>query len=129
MNKLKRISAVTIVLAAVALLGLVTVTRMGAQGTQSQTIHVTITPNSTPTGPPTVKPESVSVGRHDQVEWTCSSGCDFTVAFTESNRKPFNQRAFDKAHPKSGTPTGPPGTYKYSVIVGQGVADPQIIVH
>lgn len=127
MTKWKRIGAVTVVVAALAVVGLVT--KMGAQGNQPNTIQVTITPNATPTGPPTVQPENVTVGAQDQVEWSCPSGCDFTVAFTEATRKPFNQRAFDNAHPKSGTPTGPPGTYKYSVIVGQGVADPQIIVH
>jgi hypothetical protein len=124
MKKLKILSAVVIILSAATVLYLDK--PMGAQGT---TVTVTITPNSDPTGPPTVMPDQASITKTQQVEWTCSTGCDFTVVFTQESRKPFKGRIFGKANPKSGVPTGPPGKYKYSVIVGQGSVDPQIIVH
>jgi len=127
MRRLKWIAAVTIVLSAATMLCLVKV--MSAQGTPSQTIVITITPN--PTGPPTVNPDSVDVykSKDQQVEWTCSNGCDFTVNFPTSQAKPFNDFTFSNAHPKSGVPTGPPGKYPYTVTVGKGSTDPMIIVH
>ena len=127
MTKLKLITAVAIVLSAATALYLVK--PLGARGANPETITVTITPNEDPTGPPSVSPDPVHVSHNQEVEWTCSNGCDFTVAFTESDRKPFSNRIFGKANPKSGLPSGPPGTYKYSVIVGQGSVDPQIIIH
>ncbi len=129
MKKLKWIGAVAIPLSVATVV--FTVAMMRAQGTESQTITVTITPNSNPAGPPSVNPESVDVykDKNQQVEWTCSTGCDFTVQFPTSGAKPFNDSTFTKANPKSGVPTGPPGTYPYRVTVGQGSTDPQIIVH
>lgn len=127
MKKLKWMGAVVILALVATVVGTVVMTR--AQGANPQAITVTITPNSDPTGPPSVSPDPVTVGNNQEVEWTCSTGCDFTVTFTETTRKPFRNRSFDKANPRSGVPTGPPGTYKYSVIVGEGVADPQVIVH
>lgn len=127
MTKYKWISAIAALLFAVAAIGWVTT--LGAQGNPPHTVEVKITPNANPTGPPTVVPEAAEVGRQDQVEWSCTSGCNFTVVFTEPGRKPFKGRVFDNTHRKSGTPTGPPGKYEYSVIVGQGSTDPQIIVH
>lgn len=127
MKKLKLLGAAAIILSVAAVV--CTVVMVRAQGTSPQTITVTITPNSDPTGPPSVSPDPVSVSHNQEVEWVCSNGCDFTVVFTEQTRKPFNGRIFDKANPKSGVPTGPPGKYKYSVIVGEGSVDPQIIVH
>ena len=90
-------------------------------------IPVTITPGAKADDPPKVVPATVEVGRNDQVEWTCSTGCDFDVTFTYS-MKPFNDRAFNKNKPRSGHPTGAPGKYKYSVIVGGGLLDPDVIV-
>jgi hypothetical protein len=126
MTTFKKISAVAAVLALAVAVGFVI--PVGAQPSATHNVDVTITPNSDPTQPPTVTPDSATVGAHDQINWTCSTGCDFTVVFTESYRKPFKNRAFDNSHSKSGRPTGPPGQYKYSVIVGEGVADPIIIV-
>ena len=130
MKTLKRIGAVAIVLLVAVVVGLVA-TRMGAQGNQPQTYQIKITPNATYGQPPTVQPESVPVGAQDQVEWSCTTttNCDFTVVFTESGRKPFRGRVFTNTHRRSGKPTGPPGTYKYSVIANGGSADPTIIVH
>lgn len=127
MKRLKWIGAVTVILSAATMLCLVKM--VSAQGTPSETITITITPN--PTGPPTVDPDSVDVykSKDQQVEWTCSNDCDFTVTFPKSHGKPFNDLSFDKAHPKSGVPTGPPGTYPYTVKVGTASTDPQIIVH
>ena len=127
MKKLKFLCAVVIFLSAATVLYMVK--PMGAQGANPETITVTITPNEDPTGPPSVSPDPVTVSHSQEVEWTCSNDCDFTVVFTEQSRKPFNGRIFGKAKPKSGVPTGPPGKYKYSVIVGEGSVDPQIIVH
>jgi hypothetical protein len=129
MKKWKMVSAVAIILSVATVM--CTVAIMRAQGTEPQTITVTITPNSNPAGPPSVNPESVDVykNQNQQVEWTCSTGCDFTVNFPKSHAKPFNDSSFSKAHPKSGVPTGAPGKYPYIVKVGQGSTDPQIIVH
>jgi hypothetical protein len=127
MRKFKLLGAAAIILSIASVV--CTVVMIRAQGTSPQTITVTITPNSDPTGPPSVSPDPVSVSQNQEVEWVCSNGCDFTVVFTQQTRKPFNGRIFDKANPKSGVPTGPPGKYKYSVIVGEGSLDPQIIVH
>jgi len=128
MKTLKRIGAVAIVLLVAVVVGLVA-TRMGAQGNQPQTYQIKITPNADPTLAPTVQPESVPVGPQDQVQWSCTTGCSFTAAFTEPSRKPFKNRIFNNSHSKSGHPTGPPGTYKYSVMVNGAIADPTIIVH
>jgi plastocyanin len=88
---------------------------------------VTITPVS-PTNPTLkVTPDSVEVGRHDEVEWICSTVCEFDVTFTDS-MKPFKDRSFNKNKPKSGHPTGAPGKYKYTVIVGGDIIDPDVIV-
>jgi hypothetical protein len=127
MKKVKFLGAVVIILSAATVLYLVK--PMGAQETEPETITVTITPN--PTGPPTVDPDSVDLykDKNQQVEWTCSTGCDFTVNFPTSHAKPFSDSAFSKAHPKSGVPTGPPGRYPYNVKVGDSSGDPQIIVH
>lgn len=126
MKRLKLISAVTIILSAVTMLYVVKV--MKAQ-TANETIVITITPN--PTGPPTVNPDSVDLykSKDQQAEWTCSGGCNFTVTFPTSHAKPFSDSTFSTAHPKSGVPTGPPGTYPYTVTVGKASTDPQIIVH
>jgi hypothetical protein len=126
MTAFKKISAVAAVLALAVVIGFII--PMRAQSPTTHNVDVTITPNSDPTKAPTVTPDTATVGAQSQVNWTCSTGCDFTVVFTESNRKPFKNRSFDKGHNKSGRPTGPPGQYKYSVIVGEGVADPIIIV-
>lgn len=92
------------------------------------TITVTITPVS-PTNPKLkVTPDSVGVGRNDEVEWKCSTACDFNVSFNEVARKPFNDRAFNRNRPRSGHPTGAPGTYKYTVIVGGDIIDPDVII-
>lgn len=128
MRMWKRISAVVVVLFVAVVVGLVTV-KVRAQGSQPQTVQVKITPNATYGQAPTVQPESVPVGPQDQVEWSCTNNCDFTVVFTQSTRKPFKDRVFSNSHARSGRPTGPPGTYEYSVIVGPGSADPTIIVH
>ena len=90
-------------------------------------IPVTITPGVKPDDPPKVLPASVEVGPNDEVEWTCSTGCDFDVTFTYS-MKPFKDRSFNKNKKQSGKPTGAPGTYKYTVIVGGGVLDPDVII-
>ena len=89
---------------------------------------VTITPGAGPNDPPNVCPLSVEVGPNDEVEWKCSTACDFNVSFNEVARKPFNDRAFNKNKPKSGHSTGAPGKYKYTVIVGGGVLDPDVII-
>jgi hypothetical protein len=127
MKKLRILGAVVIFLSAATVLYLVK--PMGAQQTDVETITVTITPN--PQGPPTVDPDSVDLykDKDQQVEWTCSTGCDFTVNFPKSHGKPFNDLSFNKAHPSSGVPTGPPGTYPYNVKVGDSSVDPQIIIH
>ncbi len=129
MTKLKLLGAAAIIVLVATVVRTVVIVR--AQGTSPQTITVTITPNSNPSGPPSVNPDSVDLykNQNQQVEWTCSTGCDFTVSFPKSHGKPFNDSSFNKAHPKSGVPTGPPGTYPYTVKVGQGSTDPQIIVH
>ena len=127
MTTLKAVYAVAVILVAFAMLGSGPV--KGAQGNQPQTFVIKITPNAVATEAPAVVPEDQDVGPNDQVQWTCTTGCDFTVAFTEPGRKPFKNRSFSKAHNKSGHPTGPQGKYKYSVIVGEGVADPSIIIH
>lgn len=127
MTTLKTIGAIAVILCAVAVLS--SGPMKGAQGNQPQTYTITITPNEDPTQPPAVEPDEQEVGSNDQVEWTCSTGCDFTVVFIEAGRKPFKNRAFDQTRSKSGHPTGPTGKYKYSVIVGEGVVDPSIIVH
>lgn len=90
--------------------------------------EIKITPNADPTQPPTVSPADQHVGRNDEVTWTCTTGCDFDVVFTESTRKPFKDRAFNKTKKGSGRPTGADGTYKYSVIVGEASNDPKIII-
>ncbi|TAM84254.1 MAG: hypothetical protein EPN47_02765 [Acidobacteria bacterium] len=126
MKKLKMIGGVVVVLSAVAVLYMVR--PMGAQQAEPETITITITPNADPAGPPSISPDPVSISRNQEVEWTCSNGCDFTVVFTQKTRKPFKGRIFNKANSKSGVPTGPHGKYKYSVIVGEGSVDPQIIV-
>ncbi|MEJ2010029.1 MAG: hypothetical protein P8Z30_18050 [Acidobacteriota bacterium] len=128
MTMWKRISAVVVVLFVAVVVGLVTA-RVRAQGSQPQPVEVKITPNADPTQPPTVVPDAASVGAQEQVEWSCTTNCDFTVVFTQSTRKPFKDRVFSNSHARSGRPTGPPGTYEYSVIVGEGSADPTIIVH
>jgi hypothetical protein len=127
MKKLKFLGAVVIILSAATVLYLVK--PMGAQETDVETITVTITPN--PHGQPSVDPDSVDLykDKDQQVEWTCSTGCDFTVNFPTSHAKPFGDATFNKAHPNSGVPTGPPGTYPYTVSVANGSHDPQIIIH
>lgn len=127
MKRLKLISAVAVILSAATMLCMVKM--VNAQGNASETITITITPN--PTGPPTVNPDSVDVykSKDQQVEWTCSNGCDFTVNFPTSGAKPFSDSTFSKAHPKSGVPTGPAGKYPYTVKVGNGSTDPMIIIH
>ena len=129
MKKLRMIVAAVTILSAATVLCLVKT--MGTQGTESQTITVTITPNSNPNKPPSVNPDSVDVykDQNQQVEWTCSTGCDFTVTFPASHAKPFSDSTFNKAHPNSGAPTGPPGAYPYTVSVGNASTDPRIIVH
>ena len=129
MKKLKMMGAVVVVLLFAAVM--YRVKTMYAQGTAPQTIMVTITPNSNPAGPPSVNPDSVDVykDKNQQVEWTCSTGCDFSVNFPTTGAAPFQARAFSKANPKSGVPTGPPGKYPYRVTVGKGSTDPMIIVH
>lgn len=89
---------------------------------------VTITPGAKTDAPPTVDRKSVTVGKDDEVQWVCSTGCDFIVSFNETARKPFNDHHFTKQKNKSGKPTGKDGTYKYSVTVGRGVLDPDVIV-
>ncbi len=88
---------------------------------------VTITPGAKHDDPPKVVPATVEVGPNDEVEWNCSKDCDFDVTFTYS-MKPFKDRSFNKNKKKSGKPTGSPGIYKYTVIVGGGVLDPDVIV-
>lgn len=56
------------------------------------------------------------------------SNCDFSVVFTEANRKPLGNPRFDKQNKRSGKPRGAKGSYKYSVIVGEGALDPTIII-
>jgi hypothetical protein len=129
MKKFKLITAIAIVISAATMLCLAKT--MGAQEAESQIITVTITPNANPHMPPSVDPESADVykDKDQQVEWTCSTGCDFTVSFPKSHGKPFSGGTFNKANPKSGVPTGPPGAYPYMVKVGSGSTDPMIIVH
>jgi hypothetical protein len=102
-----------------------------------QTYTIKIFPDlAHPENPPRVVPEDQPIERNDQVEWVCKvepdedcpEDVDFLVVFTEPGRKPFKDRGFSKGKNKSGKPTGPKGKYKYSVIVGEGVADPRIIV-
>lgn len=90
--------------------------------------QVTITPNAKRNRPPTVNPPSLTVRQNEEVIWDCTTGDDFTVAFTNSLDKPFARRVFDKANNRSGSPTGQSGTHKYCVIVGGGCADPDIII-
>ena len=127
MTTLKTICAVAVILCAAAVLS--SGPMKGAQASQGQTITVTITPNDDPTQPPSIQPDQADIGKNDEVEWDCSTDCDFMVTFTESGRKPFQERGFSKNRNRSGHPIGPKGTYKYSVIVGEGVADPSIIIH
>ncbi len=129
MKKLRWIGAFTMILFVAAILCVVKI--VSAQESEPQTITVTITPNANPHMPPSVNPDSVDVykDKDQQVEWTCSTGCDFTVSFPKSHGKPFSGGTFNKANPKSGVPTGPPGAYPYMVKVGQGSTDPQIIIH
>lgn len=98
----------------------------------NKTITVTITPGAKIDGPPTVDKQSVTVGKDDEVAWVCSTGCDFSVVFLDPAKKPFKDRGFNQQKSKSGKPTQPPPpndeTYKYSVIVGGGVVDPDVIV-
>ena len=93
-----------------------------------ETIDVKITPARNPNDSPSVDPDSVTVGPNDEVVWSCTTSCDFTVDFSNPDRKPFNNRKFAKGNNRSGRPTGPKGTYKYSVTVGAGVLDPNIIL-
>ena len=94
-----------------------------------QTYQIRITPDPTDAKkPPKVDPSDQTVGPNDEVMWICTTGCDFDVVFTEPDRKPFKDRKFDKVKNKSGRPTGSEGVYKYSVIVGPGSNDPNIII-
>ncbi len=124
MKKLRWIGAFTLILFVAAILSVVKI--VSAQDSEPQTITVTITPNSNPHKPPSVDPDSVDVYRskNQQVEWTCSTGCDFTVDFPKSHGKPFSGGTFTKANPKSGVPTGPPGAYPYHGEGGQRVNGP-----
>ena len=99
----------------------------------NKTITVTITPGAKPDDPPKVSPDPVEVWPNDEVEWNCSTDCEFTVVFLDPLKKPFKDRGFNKQKSKSGKPTQtpPPGEeekYKYSVIVGGGVLDPDVII-
>jgi hypothetical protein len=125
LTKLKLITGVAIVLSAATMQYLAKT--MVAQG-MVQTIRVTITPS--PTGPPSVNPESVDLYREkdQQVEWTCSTGCDFEVIFLPTGT-PFKGNSFNRANPKSGVPSGRAGKYPYTVKVNKKSADPMIIVH
>jgi hypothetical protein len=146
MKKLKILGAVVIILSAATVLYLVK--PMGAQesnpnicveGSTPNSCLVTITPSEDPNGTPTIYPDSQHIWKNKQqtVEWACDSNhpnCDFTVAFIEQTKRPFHDRVFSNvfsnSHAKSGVATGPPDTYKYSVIVnGTQVKDPQIIIH
>ena len=62
------------------------------------------------------------------MEWKCSTGCDFSVVFLDPAKKPFRDRGFNKNANKSGNPTGNVDKYKYSVTVGGGVLDPDVII-
>ncbi|MBI1750424.1 MAG: hypothetical protein HY234_15925 [Acidobacteria bacterium] len=93
----------------------------------SATLTVTITPGKNSGDPPTVTPSSVTVGKNEEVEWVCSTGCDFDVEFDPA-KKPFKDHGFNKNKNKSGTPTGPAGKYKYSVTVDGGTLDPDVII-
>lgn len=132
MKRLKWISAVTIIVLAAAMLYFVRT--MDAKGADSTTIVVTITPSETAGGKPSVDKSSVTLNKSEnqQVEWTCSDGCDFTVDFSQPEGSPFSHNSFagTKANPHalSGVPTKV-GTFKYSVTANGGTLDPQIIVH
>ena len=89
---------------------------------------VTITPVSSTNPTLKVSPDPVEVGKKDEVEWVCSTGCDFSVVFLDPAKKPFKDRAFSKNKPKSGHPTGAPEKYKYTVIVDGDIIDPDVIV-
>ncbi|HXH50298.1 MAG TPA: hypothetical protein VNM47_13230 [Terriglobia bacterium] len=139
MKKLNLLTAVAIVLSAATMLYLAKAT--AAQESTSNVCHpgstpnsckVTITPSSETDGTPTIDPEDqhIFTKQNQTVEWVCpTSGCTFTVTFTQTDR-PFHSRVFNKGKSKSGHITGPPNTYKYTVIVNDTqVKDPQIIVH
>lgn len=91
-------------------------------------VPVKITPGVKFDDPPTVLPATVELDPNDEVEWTCTTKCEFDVTFGEAKRKPFKDRAFNKLKSKSGKPTGAVGKYKYSVFVGGGVLDPDVII-
>ena len=100
----------------------------GAAGT----VHtVTITPGKSWDEKPSVDRLSVTLSKDDEVKWVCSTGCDFSINFAEPTRKPFKGRAFGKVRNRSGRPAVHPTmdeTYKYSVIVGGGILDPDVII-
>ena len=107
------------------------------EGSTAQTCVVLIKPNSNANQPPTITPKVAQISKDDNQEvlWKCDPNfpdCQFTVVFTNETEKPFDDRVFDNAHPKSGPPIGaknPNKPYKYAVIVNdRGSADPQIII-
>jgi len=87
-------------------------------------IAVTITGGSKPT----VEPETVTLEHpQDEVEWVCAE--DFVVSFGADT--PFRKRYFHEGRPKSGQPRSDAKKetkYKYSVLVGGHVIDPNIII-
>lgn len=123
MKKLKMIGAAAVIVSAAMAMCLGTT--MGAQETTLKTVVVTITPHAGQA--PSVDKPIVDIWSDQQVEWKCRGGCDFTVDFPSGT--PFNNRKFDKANPRSGSPKGPHGTFKYSVTVDGHTLDPQIIFH
>jgi hypothetical protein len=131
MNKVKLLTAVSIVLAAATILYLSrTVDAKGAD----TTVVVTITPSATEGEAPTVEPSEVTISKSEkqEVEWTCEGGCDFTVNFSHPEGSPFSQNSFSGSHANPHAMSGPPnkvGTFKYSVTANGGTLDPQIIVH
>ncbi len=132
MRRLKLLGAVAIILSVAAVV--CTVVMVRAQGTNSTTIVVTITPSATEGGTPSVDKSSVTLskGQNQQVEWTCEGGCDFTVDFSHSAGSPFSQNSFSGTKANPHATSGPPnkvGTFKYSVTANGGTLDPQIIVH
>jgi len=132
MKRFKLITAIAIVISVATMLYLVRT--MDAQGADSTTKVVTITPSATPGGKPSVDHSKVTIyqSQNQQVEWTCKGGCDFTVDFSRPEGSPFSEKAFSGSatnpHAMSGVP-GKKGTFRYSVTVNGGTLDPQIIVH
>lgn len=132
MRKLKLLAAAAIILSVATVVW--TVVMVHAQGTNSTTIVVTITPSATEGGAPSVDKSSVTLnkGQNQQVEWTCAGGCDFTVDFSHPEGSPFSHNSFSGTNANPHAMSGPPnkvGTFKYSVTANGGTLDPQIIVH